>query len=41
MPDSNPEQERVVSVFIDAPIERVWAEITKTGSVQRALTTLS
>lgn len=30
-------RERVVSVFIDAPIERVWDEITKTGSVQRAL----
>ncbi|MGH1493627.1 MAG: SRPBCC domain-containing protein [Acidimicrobiales bacterium] len=30
-------RERVVSLFIDAPIERVWDEITKTGSVQRAL----
>ena len=34
-PTSRPE--RLVSIFIDAPIERVWDEITKTGSVQRAL----
>lgn len=30
-------RERVVSIFIAAPVERVWDEITKTGSVQRAL----
>ena len=30
-------RDRVVSVFIKTPIERVWDEITKTGSVQRAL----
>ena len=30
-------RERTISIFIDAPIERVWDEITKTGSVQRAL----
>ena len=30
-------RERVVSIFIGAPIERVWNEITKTGSAQRAL----
>lgn len=29
--------ERVVSIYIDAPIERVWDEITKTGSLQRPL----
>lgn len=32
-----PSEERVASIFIDAPIERVWDEITKTGSLQRAL----
>ena len=30
-------QERVASIFIDAPVEAVWEEITKTGSVQRAV----
>ena len=30
-------RERVVSIFIRAPVERVWNEITKTSSVQRAL----
>ena len=28
---------RVVSIFINAPIERVWDEITKRGNAQRAL----
>lgn len=30
-------QERVASILIDAPVEAVWEEITKTGSVQRPL----
>lgn len=30
-------QERVASIFIDAPVEAVWEEITKTGSLQRPL----
>lgn len=29
--------DHVLSIDIDAPIERVWGEITKTGSVQRPL----
>lgn len=29
--------EHVASIYIDVPVERVWAEITKTGRVQRAL----
>jgi len=29
--------ERVVSIHIAAPVDRVWAEITKVGAVQRAL----
>lgn len=33
----NAGQERVASIFINAPIQRVWDEITKTGSLQRAL----
>lgn len=29
--------ERVASIFIDAPIDKVWEEITKTGNLQRPL----
>lgn len=29
--------DQVISIHIAAPVERVWAEITKTGRVQRAL----
>ena len=29
--------DRVVSIHINAPVDRVWAEITKVGAVQRAL----
>lgn len=29
--------DRVVSIHIAAPVDRVWAEITKVGAVQRAL----
>ncbi|MCZ6915647.1 MAG: SRPBCC domain-containing protein [Gemmatimonadetes bacterium] len=29
--------DQVLSIEIEAPIERVWNEITKTGSIQRAL----
>jgi len=29
--------DHVVSTFIGVPVERVWAEITKTGRVQRSL----
>lgn len=32
-----PGDERVLAITIDAPMERVWAEITKTGRIQRAL----
>ena len=37
MSTESSDQERVASIFIAAPIERVWAEITKTGSIQRPL----
>lgn len=37
MTEPSARPERVASIFINAPIERVWDEITKTGSVQRAL----
>lgn len=33
----NVRQERVASIFIHSPMQRVWDEITKTGSLQRAL----
>ncbi len=29
--------DQVLSIEIEAPIERVWNEITKTGSIQREL----
>ncbi len=29
--------DRVLSIEIAAPIEKVWNEITKTGAIQRAL----
>lgn len=35
--ESNPLGDRVLSVDIDVPREKVWAEITKTGRVQRAM----
>jgi len=34
---AGPSDERVLSITIEAPVERVWAEITKTGRIQRAL----
>lgn len=34
---SEPLPEQVASIHIAVPVERVWAEITKTGRVQRAL----
>lgn len=37
MSDARPLDDHVLSIVIDAPIERVWEEITKTGRVQRAL----
>ena len=37
MSEEHTDQERVASIFIDAPVEAVWAEITKTGSLQRPL----
>lgn len=30
-------EERVVSITIDAPVDKVWSEITRTGRIQRAL----
>lgn len=29
--------DRVISIHIDVPVQRVWDEITKTGRIQRAL----
>lgn len=37
MTEADLRDERVVSIYIDAPIQRVWEEITKTGSLQRPL----
>lgn len=37
MTDGTPLPDAVVSIHIDAPVERVWDEITRTGRVQRAL----
>ncbi|MEQ8840074.1 MAG: SRPBCC domain-containing protein [Acidimicrobiales bacterium] len=37
MSETPVENERVVSIFIDAPIQQVWDEITKTAGVQRPL----
>ena len=37
MTETGAVNERVASIYIDAPIERVWEEITKTGSLQRPL----
>ncbi len=37
MTEEHNDQERVATIFIDAPVEAVWEEITKTGSVQRPL----
>lgn len=31
------QQDRVVSITINAPVEKVWQEITKTGRIQRAV----
>ena len=37
MSDEYAGSERVASIFIQAPIQRVWEEVTKTGSLQRPL----
>ena len=37
MTASNPKLDSVLSIEIAAPVEKVWAEITKTGRVQRPL----
>ncbi len=37
MTEDSPGRERVASIYVEAPIERVWEEITKTGSLQRPL----
>ena len=37
MSEERAASERVASVFIEAPIQQVWNEITKTGSLQRPL----
>lgn len=37
MTDAAPLPDQVASIFIAVPVERVWAEITKTGRLQRAL----
>lgn len=37
MREQHVNQERVASIFIDAPVEIVWEEITKIGSLQRPL----
>ena len=37
MSQPKPLPDQVLSVDINAPIERVWREITKTGAIQRAL----
>lgn len=34
---ANPLSERVLSIDIDVPRQRVWDEITKTGRIQRAM----
>jgi uncharacterized protein YndB with AHSA1/START domain len=37
MTDAASLPDQVASIFIAVPVERVWAEITKTGRLQRAL----
>lgn len=37
MTDTSPAREHVASILIDAPIRSVWDEITKTGSIQKAV----
>ena len=37
MTETAPLEDRVLSIDIEAPRQRVWDEITKTGKVQRAL----
>ena len=37
MSQDSPRDERVVSITIQAPVERVWDEITKTGTLQPAV----
>jgi uncharacterized protein YndB with AHSA1/START domain len=37
MTDAAPPREHVASILIDAPIQKVWDEITKTGTIQRAV----
>lgn len=37
MDDTTTPPDQVISIHIAVPVQRVWGEITKTGSVQRAL----
>jgi uncharacterized protein YndB with AHSA1/START domain len=37
MTDPRPLDDHVLSIVIQAPVQRVWDEITKTGAVQRAV----
>lgn len=37
MTNPMPRPDQVLSIEIDAPIQRVWQEITKTGAIQRAV----
>ncbi len=37
MMDPKPLPDQVLSIEINAPIDRVWREITKTGAIQRAV----
>lgn len=37
MTEAGESREHVASILIEAPIQSVWDEITKTGSIQRAL----
>ena len=37
MTDSVQVPDQVASIHIDVPVQRVWEEITRTGSIQRSL----